>query len=586
MMMKKIKTDILVIGGALGGCWAAIHAKEVAPEWRVTIVDRGCVGKSGPSTFAAGAYTACFPEDDREKWILENLRHSVWLSDQDWMEVIADESYERLLDMGRWGVLIRKEPDGRFYYGKGRAWSKESPTIKSVELAGPQMMWAMRRQACRVGAEVVQRVCITDLLKEDHGVTGAVGFHVRSGEPVAVTAKATIMAAGGTGFKGSFLGYRDITGDGHAMLYRAGVELMNLEFALRNHTAVDMDIAGTGRFVAEGAVLVNARGERFMEKYDPEFMERATNSHLCYGMAVELREGRGPILMDMSRLDPSIKDEWRRPGRLPHIMKILDRGGLNLTRDRVRWTPGGLYNIECGGGARINLRCETNVPGLFVAGAGAAAPPSHIENPQAINLPVCAITGYRAAESAVRCAGAAGSKAPSQRGIQRLVDVAMRPLEREEGPRPDEVLTQIQEIMEDGDTTLIKHEKRLERAIEALEEVWEEKVARVKAEDPHDLAKAHSVRSMALVGEMILKASLLRKESRAAHFREDFPMTDNDEWLKWILVRREGNRMALSTEPLPMETYKYPPPLGRRPLYPALPRGGRRAGSNIGGAAR
>lgn len=374
---ERIETDLLIIGGGLSGAFAAIKAKEAGCE-RVTVVSKGKLGKDSISSFAAGAFTMIFPEDDRgeliKMWGLSEA-YGAGIYDEEWLNIWLSENYERILEMDQWGVEWEKAPDGSFERKTGRF-------AKLVGwFHGSQMMKAMARKVKASGVDVIGHTMITDLLTEngepESRVTGAVGFDVRTGVFRVFSAKATILAAGGCGLKSRFSSHRFQTGEAIAMTFRAGAKLGRFETGERIHnTAERFDTHGLLMFVALGGKFVNAQGERFMREYDPELEDFASMSSVAAASALEVRAGRGPIYLDLTGFSPENIQKLKIV--IPHVAMILERAGV-LVNDRivkkVEWAPAFYMTIGTGGGAVTNTNCETSLPGLYACGDARSRPP-------------------------------------------------------------------------------------------------------------------------------------------------------------------------------------------------------------------
>jgi len=213
---------------------------------------------------------------------------------------------------------------------------------------GPQLMEVMRRVVSERGVEVIDRFMVTDLLTSDGKVVGAVGFNTRTGEFKGFKAKATILAAGRVAFKDIFYANKNLTGDSYAMVYRAGGHLMNFELSNANTTCKEFAIAGLNMFVGYGGRFLNSLGERFMERYDPIYKDRAVLHILAADMAMEVKMGRGPIYFDLTNLT---EDQIKRlKVVLPLDMLILERAGVlvgNKVIRKLEWMPQSPNTIGC-----------------------------------------------------------------------------------------------------------------------------------------------------------------------------------------------------------------------------------------------
>jgi succinate dehydrogenase/fumarate reductase flavoprotein subunit len=563
---RVIETDILIIGGGLAGTFAAIKAKELGVE-RVTLVSKGKLGKDSISTFAAGVFRVPSPEDNKmawfDKWALSDGL-GAGLYNEEWLMVALDEYHDRQLEMDKWGVKWEKTPDGKFERKEAR-WK-----IPVCMFHGPQMMEAMAKKVLDSGVEVIGHTMVTDLLTEkgklEGRVTGAVGFDFRNARFEVFKAKATVLAAGACGFKARFSSHRFQTGDSYAMGYRAGVELGGFERGEVLHTtARDFDIHGLNMFIGLGGRFVNAKGERFMLEYDPELQDHATMARVSESSAMEIRAGRGPIYLDMTHL--SAEDVRKLKVTLPLPTKIMEKAGI-IIADRIvkkmEWVPAFYGTIASGGGIKANTKCETSLLGLYACGD---AMERFGSQPRA--LLGAAVSGARAGISAPEYVRGVEDQKVDEDQKRELKQVSVFPLERKDGIEPDHIIIGLQEVLLPYEITIISRGDRLEKAIAEVIRIKEEEVPMLYASDFHYLRLANEVRNMVLIAEMYLKSRLLREESRDSCLREDYPHTDNVNWLKWTRLKQDNEKMRLWTEDVPVDNYRVKPK-GEKYLYPVF----------------
>jgi len=549
MPMGTLETDVLVIGGGLAGATAAIKARELGAD-RVALISKGKLGKDSISTFAAGVFQPAFPEDDTEALSRLYASGDAWgggLWDEEWLNVYLNESFERVLDMDKWGVEWEKTPDGKLERLEGR-WKLPMALFK-----GPQMMEAVAKKVLRTKIDVVGHTMITDLLTEKGElggpVVGAVGFNVRTATLRLFRAKATILAAGGCGFKGRYVGHGAQTGDACAMAYRAGAELGRFEIGdILHMTPTTMDIQGLNMYIGLGGKFINSCGERFMQEYDPELGDSASMARIAEASAMEVRAGRGPIYLDMTHFDTERVRKLKVV--LPMPAKIMEQSGIIVDDHIVKkleWAPTFFGTIASGGGVTANTKCETSLAGLYVCG-DAMARPKHF--PKALSG--AAVTGNRAGIFAAEYARNRRQCELNPAQLKGLQVSLLAPLQRRQGLEADHIILGIQEVLLPYETTVISRGDRLEKAIQRVEQIRDEEIPLMCASDAHYLRLAHEVSNMALVAEMYLRSRLLRRESRDGCLREDYPYTDNVNWLKWITLKQRDGKMRLGTQDIPV----------------------------------
>ncbi|RJR48874.1 MAG: FAD-dependent oxidoreductase [Desulfobacteraceae bacterium] len=552
----RFEADVLVIGGGLAGTFAALKAKEYGAE-NVVIVDKSYVGKSGCSAFAAGVFTAFMPEkDDFEVWMKEIVTNGESLNNQEWLELHLSEIYKRVLEMDSWGVLFRKDNKGNFLRTPGRGGSR------NFKFLGPQLMEAMRKKCEKEGIRLLDWTMTTSLITADDRVLGAIGFHCRTGEFKVFKAKSVVVATGGCRFKTILAGHRMTTGDGHAMLLRSGCEMTNLEFNQSNIAAANIEMSGPGMNMYQGlgAKFINKKGEAFMVHYDPNLKDRAPLRMLAGAMAVEASLGNNPFYIDMTHFSPEQVRLLKEVLPLPTM--ALERAGYivdNRFTDKIEWIPMGPNWASYGGGARINLRCETNIQGLFAAGDATAKMAAGTNEMGAGAMPNAAVTGALAGRYAAEYSLRRPESMLDSEGVEELRRYTMGPCTEKEGYDPEHLILTIQETITPYKVGMIKREDRLKTALGKIREIKSTIGPYLYARDPHYLRLAHEARNMTLCAEHFLHAALLRKESRGTGFREDFPFRDNVNWLKWVVVRRCGEEIEHRMEEIPLDKYKVKP---------------------------
>ncbi|MBI4286837.1 MAG: FAD-dependent oxidoreductase [Chloroflexi bacterium] len=539
--------DVLVIGGGLAGVYAAIKAREAGAD-KVVQVDKGKVGKTGASCFAAGVMHTYFPEeDDLEDRVRRLTRAQGFLAQQDLMQDHMEQSWDITQEMAQFGVDFVRTAEGKLERRAGRG------SYPIISFHGPQLMAAMARAAIRKGVKMIYRTMVTDILTQGGQVVGAVGFNTRSGDFCVFKTKTTVLATGNAWYKGLGPGHRDCTGDGYAAAFRAGAKLSGAENpdGPTNFFPARYDIGpGMNKFVGEGGIFLNSKSERFMEKYNPTLKERAGLRNLNYAFTLEAKQGNTPIFMDMTHLKP---DAVRRLKEvLPLAMRMFESVGLVVGErftQPVEWMP---IAPLARPGLMVDRRFETSLPGLFCAGE--AASPTAVP----IGLASAATSGATAGKSAAEYARSAAAAPLDEEQVKRLRQETLQALNRGSGVEPDQVLLSVQETVVPYDVLLLRRADRMQRALDAIEDARDNLLPLLNAYDPHYLRMAHEARNLTLIAELHLRMSLARAESRSV-LREDFPCEDNQDWVKWVVAQRDGGGMKLSTEDVPVDGYPLKP---------------------------
>lgn len=550
-----VESDLLIIGGGSAGLWAAKRFTELMPEKKVVIVDKGPKEWGGLMSMAGGDFDAVLPGDDLDAWIEDFVYYFDGLCDQEQIEEILRRSHERLEDYQRYGCEFFRKEDGtlKSIPQRGLPHVKLYPA-KIVGRGGEDMVRNLVRQLRKANVTSIGRIVVTDLLKQNGRVVGAVGFDSISGDFYRFRAQVVIAATGVGGWKTSY-GKNTPTGEGVEMVWNAGARLKDFEFSRVWNMPRYFGWEGQTKLIPLGARFVNAKGEPFMEKYSPVLGVNTDPHFITIAMAMEIRAGRGPIYFDISRINPDdlILLRPQNGWQLMNYEKLC-KLGMDLFRDNTEWLPQMTISY---GGMEAGIKGTTNVEGLFAAGTARSTEPGVYAGGFA--LMSTSVTGHLAGEGAAEFLASA-SPVESDRvdeDIDALRDAVYAPLDRE-GIAPHDVLRKIQTAMFPYDVSILKTEASLTRALDEIVRIREEDIPNMAAADTHYLLKLREIRGMALVSELYLRASLERRESRAGHFREDFPLRAEDG-LAWILIQKgENGSMEFSRKRVPLERYRHP----------------------------
>lgn len=547
---KVIKADVLVIGGGVSGLWAANRAKEFVE--RVIIVDKGPRDWGGLASMAGGDFEAVLPGENAEDFVNDLVYYYDGLCEQDLIEEIFKQSFDRLKEYQRLGCEFLTGSDGKLRGIPQRSLEhiKLYPAKPNTR-GGPDMVHGLIKEADRLGIERLCRILVTDLLKRDGRVAGAIGFNIINGEFYIFKASAVVLATGQGGWKSS----KNMTsGEGMWMAYRAGAELKNCEFAQVWNVPKLFAWEGQTKLLPLGARFVNTKGESYMDRYSPRFGANTDPHYNVRGMAIEAREGRVPLYLDTSGIKPQdielVKPQsgWQ----LLNYEKLV-KLGIDFFAQKTEWMP---QLVSSYGGVVADVRGRTLVPGLFVAGRVRCIDAGVYMG----GFALCntAVTGRIAGESAAEYVR---SNKPFQivdNEVETLKKELFAPLGRT-GVSPKQVLQEIQRVVFPYDVCILKSEASLKTSWERIKRIKRELLSQMAARDPHYLMKLFEVRGIAFVTECFLRASLMRTETRAGHYREDYPDRDDKNWLKWIVVSRKNGELILRTESVPFEKYKFRP---------------------------
>ncbi len=564
--------DVLVVGGGMAASFAAGQAREMGAD--VLLVDKVFFGRGGCAALASGAYSVLMPGEDPQELF---LRGTGDLIDQGLHVRAAEATHDMFLRMREWGVQFVKEGDRFARFISGSRGFK--PVNVGLVGGGPQMMLAIRGEALRKGVRVVNRVMVTDLLTSDGRlptggeVIGAVGVDTRTAEVRTFSARAVVVAAGGYNMPYPSPGQpligmpTDLSGDGVAAQLRAGAKMGNLAIGTGRVDGYEFFTPpGLEHFTGQGVRWVNALGEHFMER-ESGGGAGGRRSALTTLAEKEVSEGRGPVYLDARHFTVEQLRLLREV--IPIIMGNYEGAGYDLSKEVVPYLQKVAAHAGItGGGSAVNERGETSIPGLFAAGAGTNGANAFIYQ----SLWGCSVFGWWTGEHAARHAlarvrsGALPSQ-PSEEQVEELRRQLLLPLMGEGALDYQEVHDPLAEVLVGLGTVL--NEGKLETARRALREIGQRDVPRLRARDPHDLAKVLGLRNVVQVGEVVLSILQHRKESRASNLRDDYPYTDNDNWLTWTYAKMDADgQTTVWDEPIPDSAYPYRKQSRGKTLHP------------------
>jgi succinate dehydrogenase/fumarate reductase flavoprotein subunit len=552
-----VETDVLVVGAGAAGCFAAIKAREKGID--IILVDKNVAGWSGCS-FYSNMMLVFNPEwgDNLEAWLDQFSRVGEYIVDLGWVETLCKESYARFRDLVDWGVsFIMKDGSIRFPESGEEPqrilWlkTKYRYSLRGVRFGTRGKLQIMRKAVEEVGVRVIDRVMITDLLKQDGRVVGAVGFHTLNGDFYLIKAKAVIIATGGTYYRGAAYGRQMTTGDGAMMGYRAGAELMNMEFGGLMYVTTDCDTV-----VIDGPVDLVGR-DRITNALGEEFMNGNPGLVTTILWPLEVHAGRGPLYhepwpVERETIVEEIAEFERK--RAPWVT-MLDRVGIDLFKDRIEQHQAFLGTAENGAGVRINELCETTVPGLYAAGnsAGCGLGGANYAS-GGTSMMKASVTGHRSGLNAAAYACSVEEIKLDETMVELYKERVLEPLNRRSGFTTDHVITRVQQTILPYEVRIVMQNSRLEAALTMVEFFRDHFLPKILAADIHDLRKAHEAFNMVQAAEIQLRTAIMRTESRGSFYREDYPRRDDENWLKWIVLKQEEKKMKLWTVPVPEDS--------------------------------
>jgi succinate dehydrogenase / fumarate reductase flavoprotein subunit len=546
--------DVLIIGAGGAGLRAAIEA--LAQGASVGVVCKSLLGKAH-TVMAEGGIAASMgnvdPSDDWRTHFRDTMRGGKMLNNWRMAQIHAQESSDRVRELEQWGALFDRTEDGRILQ---RAFGGH--TFKRLchvgDRTGLEMIRTLQDRGVNMGIDVYMECAVTRLLKDGDRIAGAFGYWREQGRFVVLKAKSIVLATGGIGKAWPITSNSwEYTGDGMALAYDAGAELMDMEFVQFHPTGMVWPPGVQGILVTEavrgeGGILRNKSGERFMQRYDSAKMELSTRDVVARAIYTEVREGRGTehggAFLDISH-KPAEYVKRKLPSMYHQFLELAD---VDITKGPMEVGPTCHYMM---GGVRVDAEtAESTVKGLFAAGEVAAG--LHGANRLGGNsLSDLLVFGRRAGWAAAE--HAKKTSAPTIDAAQ--VDAAERemlaPFARKDAESPYAVHRDLQETMQSL-VGIFRTEEDLQQALARIAQLVERSgragVSESRLFNP-GWHLCRDLKSMLTVAEAVTRSALVRHESRGAHSRIDYPSVDAAWGKQNNVVAKKDSAMTLRQVP-------------------------------------
>jgi len=548
--------DVLIIGAGGAGLRAAIEA--LGQGARVGVVCKSLLGKAHTVMAEGGIAAAMANVDAADDWkthFRDTMRGGKLLNNWRMAQIHAQESPDRVRELEQWGALFDRTGSGDILQ---RAFGGH--TFKRLchvgDRTGLEMIRTLQDRGVHLGFDCYMECTVTRLLMDGNRVAGAFAYWRENGRLVVFRAKSVVIATGGIGKAWRVTSNSwEYTGDGMALAYEAGAELMDMEFVQFHPTGMVWPPGVQGILVTEavrgeGGTLKNKLGERFMEKYDPKRMELSTRDVVARAIYTEVREGRGTE-HGGAYLDISHKPADYVKRKLPSMYhQFLELADVDITKAPMEVGPTCHYMM---GGIRVDPEsAESTVPGLFAAGEAAAG--LHGANRLGGNsLSDLLVFGRRAGLTAAEHAKRARATAVDTAQIEAAERELLAPFEHTGGESPYAVHRDLEKTMESL-VGIFRNEADLKQALAELEKL-QARAERISVEGSRlynpGWHLARDLRSMLIVSKAVSLSALARTESRGAHSRIDFPNLDVNWGAKNNVIVRDGAEMKLRQSAVP-----------------------------------
>lgn len=558
MTIKQLETDILILGSGGAGLFAALHSYKADPNLKITVAVKGLLGKSGCTRMVQGGYNVALNNGDSvERHFMDTINGGYWIPNQELAWRLVETAPQRVLELeNEVGCFFDRNDDGSLH-GKAFAGQTFDRTIHKGDLTGIEIINRLAEQVWSRPIDRLEDHRAIELIpsKEGDRISGVLMINIRTGEPVFVKAKAVML---GTGGGPTMYRYHTPSGektcDGLAMALRAGLNLRDMEIVQFHPTGL---LAGegtrlTGTVLEEGlrgagGHLLNGKGERFMHAYD-ERGERATRDVVSRSIYREMRKGNttpnGGVHIKMSHLGP---DDVRK--KFKGMVSRCNDVGADLAQGLVEVVPTAHYMM---GGIEVSIDCETQLLGLYCAGEDAGG--VHGAN---------RLGGNGVANSTVfgGIAGDVMADWVQQYGLHvepdwDKVQVSIGLMETPFSQKPGDLAAlrlKLLDKMWDG-AGIIRTEEGLEQAYSDVQDVLQElmvtgvsDVGRQYNQTWHDWMNLHSQATVSLA---IIKSAQMRKNSRGAHYRDDFPDKGDLNTSTYVRVHMDGTDAVVTEVPV------------------------------------
>jgi succinate dehydrogenase/fumarate reductase flavoprotein subunit len=537
--VKEYSADVLIIGSGGAGLRAAIEACR--QNATVLLITKSLVGRANCTAIAMGTFRTSEDTVAKRKLFQATLEAGRFLNNPQLVHLLVSESHSVLQELQAFGVPLS--------FGQHRT------TVAKKPPAGIYLTQALTNFALNAGVKVLERTMALELIVQNKRCLGIIALDMATGELLIISAKATILATGGY----SHLFSRNdnpprITGDGLVLAYEIGAEVQDLEFIQFLPMIIDSGIPRifilewlietTKHLVSEGPVL-NSQGKPFLATYGL-LTTPILRDNLIVAIEQELIKDESDadyILLDLTTLSQAdFEDSYEHEYQRSTLHPMLE----TLTSKRIRIASTAHYTM---GGLRIDTACATSINGLFAAGEVTGG--IHGANRLGGNaLTEIIVFGKRAGQQASHFAKQHKIIKINKSNTQNVLEFINELQKTKSHPLP------LRYLKSSIQTTLskfcrpVRDQKGLQLGLERLDQIKETILPQIQAETPTQLAQTFEMRSMLILGKLVFEAALARRESRGSHFRLDYPSSDDANWRKTVIIKKEQKQPKIRFTPI------------------------------------
>jgi succinate dehydrogenase / fumarate reductase flavoprotein subunit len=568
-----LEHDIIIVGGGLAGCRAAVEIARTDPSLNVALVAKTHPIRSHSVAAQGGMAASLKNVDSADSWeahAFDTVKGSDYLADQDAVEILARVAPDVVIDLEHMGVLFSRLPDGRIAQ---RAFGGHSHnrTCYAADKTGHAILHELVNNLRRYGVRIYEEWYVMRLILEEGQAKGVVMYHILDGQLEVLRAKAVMFATGGYGrvYNTTSNDYAS-TGDGLAMTAIAGLPLEDMEFVQFHPTGLyPVGVLISEAVRGEGAYLINSEGDRFMANYAPSRMELAPRDITSRAIAREIRAGRG-IHPDGSAGGPFVYLDLRHMGkekimsRVPFCWEEAHRlVGIDAVhqpmpvRPTVHYSMGGIpVNTD----GQVRSSADSLVDGFFAAGESACVSVHGANRLGSNSLLECVVYGRRTGAAIAHFVQK--RKLPSideQRYLSEAGQQIQALLEQPGQYRIGQIRTAFQDSMTQH-CGVFRTEELMREGLQQLEQLQQQS-AQIYLDDKGscwntEIVEALELRSLIIVGQLILTSALNRQESRGAHFREDYSDRDDANFLKHTMAYYSPAGIDLQYRPVTITLFE------------------------------